>query len=249
MERRLIVNADDYGLSQDVNSGILKAHRQGIVTSASLMVRWPAARDAAHRAEDLDLGLHLDLGEWTFRDGQWSLLYQRAPFDDVKALAAEIGEQLDQFRSLAGKDPSHLDSHQHVHLQEPLRSLAKQMAQDLCIPLRGMSPKIHHCGSFYGQSGKGEPCPDAIRAAALIGLLQSLPPGVTELACHPGIGAELDSTYCRERELEVEVLCDPRVQQTLLDEKICLCTFHDLAAPKAFMLNARDEPYSPLRCY
>jgi chitin disaccharide deacetylase len=229
MERRLIVNADDFGLSEDVNSGILKAHRQGIVTSASLMVRWPAAQDAVNRAEDLDLGLHLDLGEWVYRDGEWRLLYQRAPFDDVQALRAEIGSQLARFQSLTGKDPSHLDSHQHVHLQEPLRSLVKQMAEELAIPLRAISPEIRYCGSFYGQTGKGESCPDAISLAAMIELLQRLPPGVTELACHPGSGAELNSTYCRERELEVQVLCHPRVRQTLLDENIRLCTFKNLA--------------------
>jgi chitin disaccharide deacetylase len=233
MKRRLIVNADDYGLSEDVNSGILKAHRQGIVTSASLMVRWPAARDAADRAGALDLGLHLDLGEWAFRDGEWILLYQRAPSDNVDALRSEIGDQLEQFRSLTGRDPSHLDSHQHVHLQEPLRSLAKQMAEELSIPLRGLSPKIRFCGSFYGQSGKGEPCPDSISHQALIDLLRTLPAGATELGCHPGSGAKLNSTYCRERELEAQVLCHPRVQQSLRDENIQLCTFNDLATTAA----------------
>jgi predicted glycoside hydrolase/deacetylase ChbG (UPF0249 family) len=230
MERRLIVNADDYGLSEDVNSGILKAHRQGIVTSASLMVRWPAAPHAVEHANDLDLGLHLDLGEWAYRAGEWVLLYQRAPLDDVDALEEEIRDQLEQFRSLTGKNPSHLDSHQHVHLQEPLRSLAEQMAEALAVPLRGVSPQIRYCGSFYGQSGKGEPCLDAISLAALIDLLRNLPTAVTELACHPGSGAELNSTYCREREFEVEVLCHPHVQQTLRDENIRLCTFHDLVA-------------------
>jgi predicted glycoside hydrolase/deacetylase ChbG (UPF0249 family) len=234
MKRRLIVNADDYGLSEDVNSGILKAHRQGIVTSASLMVRWPAARDAAARAGALDLGLHLDLGEWLFREGEWILLYQRAPSDDVEALRSEIGGQLEQFRSLTDKDPSHLDSHQHVHLQEPLRSLARQMAEELAIPLRGMSPKIRYCGSFYGQTGKGDPCPESISLTGLIDLLGTLPPGVTEVGCHPGSGAKLNSSYCRERELEAQVLCHPQIRQTLRDENIQLCTFTDLASKAAF---------------
>ncbi|HEY3395727.1 MAG TPA: hypothetical protein VGK58_23700, partial [Lacipirellulaceae bacterium] len=66
-----------------------------------------------------------------------------------------------------------------------------------------------------------------------IGLLRNLPAGVTELACHPGDGTRSDSTYCRERALEVEVLCDPRVKQTLLDENIRLCTFYDFAKTMA----------------
>ena len=189
MERLLIVNADDYGLSGDVNVGILKAHRQGIVTSASLMVRWPSARAAVERAEDLDLGLHIDLAEWTYRNGEWVLLYQRVPFDELHALDHEIRTQLELFQSLTGRNPSHLDSHQHVHLQEPVRSLIAQLADELSIPVGGVSPGIRYCGSFYGQLGKGEPCPDAISLAGLIDLLRNLPSGVTELACHPGSGS------------------------------------------------------------
>ena len=45
--RRLIVNADDFGQSPGVNRGIIEAHQHGIVTSASLMVSWPAAAEAA----------------------------------------------------------------------------------------------------------------------------------------------------------------------------------------------------------
>ena len=66
MTRTLIVNADDFGRSAEINAGIVQAHRDGIVTSASLMVRWPAAVGAAAYARerpDLALGLHFDLGE------------------------------------------------------------------------------------------------------------------------------------------------------------------------------------------
>jgi hopanoid biosynthesis associated protein HpnK len=59
--KRLIVNADDFGLSPEVNAGILRAHRDGILRSASLMVAEPAARAAAEMARDnpaLDVGLH-----------------------------------------------------------------------------------------------------------------------------------------------------------------------------------------------
>ena len=67
--RYLIVNADDFGQSHGVNRGIMQAHRRGIVTSASLMVRWLAASEAAAYAREhpsLSLGLHVDLGEKIF---------------------------------------------------------------------------------------------------------------------------------------------------------------------------------------
>src|SRR5215472_6600967 len=113
MARYLIVNADDFGLSEGVNRGIIQAFERGIVTSASLMVRQPAAEAAANYAcknPRLSLGLHLDLGEWFFKDGEWLPLYSVVSTDDAKAVAAEIERQLTQFRKLSGQNPSHLDS-------------------------------------------------------------------------------------------------------------------------------------------
>ena len=64
LPRQLVVNADDFGISRGVNRGIVEAHRQGIVTSASLMPNLPSAEDALTRATTfpgLGLGLHLTL--------------------------------------------------------------------------------------------------------------------------------------------------------------------------------------------
>src|SRR4051812_17759703 len=86
MERVLIVNADDFGQSAAISRGICRAHQQGIVTSASLMVRWPDAAYAVEYCDGLDLGLHIDLGEWTYRSGSWAVLYERVPLDDEAAV-------------------------------------------------------------------------------------------------------------------------------------------------------------------
>src|SRR6266480_4583843 len=116
--RSVIVNADDFGLSSGVNRGIAEAHRHGIVTSASLMVRKPAAIDAVAIARDcpeLSLGLHLDLGEWAYRDGEWQPLYEVVDVADADAVRYEVLQQFDRFCELTGRTPTHLDSHQHVH--------------------------------------------------------------------------------------------------------------------------------------
>jgi predicted glycoside hydrolase/deacetylase ChbG (UPF0249 family) len=71
--RFLIVNADDFGLTSGINRGIIEAHEHGIVTSASLMVRYPAAREAADYAKahpELSVGLHFEAGEWRYRAGR-----------------------------------------------------------------------------------------------------------------------------------------------------------------------------------
>jgi len=222
--RIVIVNADDFGRSDGVNRGVIQAHEKGIVTSASLMVRYAAAADAAeygrHRPQ-LSLGLHVDLGEWLYQDGTWTAVYELEQCED------EVERQLDAFRSLVRRDPTHLDSHQHLHKEEPVRSIMLATSQRLGVPLRSVSPWVRYCGSFYGQTGTGEPLPSAISVEGLVTILCGLPEGVTELGCHPGYADDLRSQYAAEREREIEALCHERVRATLAAEEIELRSFSD----------------------
>ena len=226
--RLLIVNADDFGLSLGVNAGIIEAHECGIVTSASLMVRGPAATQVAACARQhpgLSVGLHLDLGEWIFAGEEWRPAYQVVPLDDAAAVAQEIARQLAVFRNLMGRDPTHLDSHQHVHRSEPIASILQQTARQMGVILRGTQAEVRYCGDFYGQSDKGYSYPEGISVAALLQVLQQLPPGCTELGCHPGKGTDMGGAYCQERQFECATLCDPRVRAALNSGKIALCSF------------------------
>ena len=134
MQQTLIVNADDFGQSEGVNRGILRAYGEGIVTSASLMVRWAAAEHAARNAGQLDLGLHIDLGEWTCQEGQWCARYERVAMGDPRAVEMEIRFQLDEFQRLTGRMPTHIDSHQHVHLYEPPLEIPRRGSEELSVP-------------------------------------------------------------------------------------------------------------------
>src|SRR5947209_10537262 len=112
--RYLIVNADDFGQSPGVNQGIIEAHEHGIVTGASPMVRWPAAGEAASYGREhpeISVGLHLDLGEWICCDDDWIPLYEVVSLDDAGSVADEASRQLSSFCRLAGKPPTHIDSH------------------------------------------------------------------------------------------------------------------------------------------
>jgi predicted glycoside hydrolase/deacetylase ChbG (UPF0249 family) len=195
------------------------------------MVCWPAAAGAAQEAGGLALGLHVDLGEWVFRDGNWRCVYQRVDLNDADGVQAEVLEQLARFQELMCRPPTHLDSHQHVHLRLPVRTILQRIAGELGVPLRSCSPGIRYCGKFYGQTNEGECCPDAIRVTALIALIRQLSAGITELACHPGEDPHLDSAYCHERQQEVRALCDPRVRQAIREEGIQLVSFADVNRP------------------
>jgi chitin disaccharide deacetylase len=227
----LIVNADDFGQSPGINRGIITAHRDGIVTSASLMVRWPAAAEAAADARkhpSLSVGLHIDLGEQILRSGEWVPLYSVLPVHNESTVRDEIARQLDLFDRLVGHAPTHLDSHQHVHLREPTRGILVEIAQRLGVPLRNCSREVSYCGSFYGQADDGTTLRDVITVASLIRILETLPAGCTELACHPAAQCDLQTLYSQERLEELKVLCDPRLRTSIATMGFVLRSFADL---------------------
>jgi predicted glycoside hydrolase/deacetylase ChbG (UPF0249 family) len=232
-ERRLIVNADDFGLTIGINRGIIEAHERGILTSASLMVRYDAAEQSAAYARhypQLSVGLHFDAAEWRFGDGEWEPVYEVVDADDANAVAAELERQLTVFQRLLGRAPTHLDSHQHMHLSEPARWVFLAAADRLRVPLRSCSPRVAYAGNFYGQTGEGEPYPDGISALHLIEMIEGLPAGWTELGCHVGYAEGLDSVYAKERETELRVLCADEIRAAVQRSGVRLCSFHDLRA-------------------
>ena len=226
--RRLIVNADDFGLSHGVNLGVIRAHEEGIVSSASLMVRGEAVHDAAAYAKawpQLSFGLHFEFGEWVFREGARTTRYQLLSPDDSQSICREAQRQLDGFRKLMGRDPTHIDSHQHFHRREPFLSVPTEIAAGLAVCLRGTSKEIGYFGRFYGQTDEGEPVPDQITTAGLIEIVATIAADVTELSCHPAALPDTGSGYDSERTIELETLCDPCVRAYLSAANVTLCTF------------------------
>jgi len=230
--KRLIVNADDFGQSEGINDGVVEAFERGVVRSASLMVRWPAAAEAARYARahpGLSMGLHLDLGEWTYRQNQWISSYEVVRKDDHAAVAEEISRQFSKFNELMGRNPTHIDSHQHAHRAESVYSVVRKIADEIDAPLRLYSD-VRYCGAFYGQTNTGTPLLDNITLDALMKLLMNLDPGITELCCHPAKRIDFDTMYSDERVMELQVLCDSRVPEFLAENHIELCSFHAVSA-------------------
>jgi predicted glycoside hydrolase/deacetylase ChbG (UPF0249 family) len=233
LRRRVIINADDFGQSPGINRGIVASHDGGVVSSTSLMVRWPAAVEAAalaRRYPSLSVGLHIDLCEWTEVGGEWRPLYEVVPPDDDAMVRHEILRQFEVFAQLMGGPPTHIDSHQHVHREGVAHRVAAEMAARLGVPLRQFHPRIRYDGRFYGQGRNAEPYPDLVSVGALTRIIETLPDGITELGCHPALDRDVDGMYRDERELEVATLCDSRVREALDANGVSLISFRDVTA-------------------
>jgi len=242
--KRLVVNADDFGFTPDVNRGILVAHRDGILTATTLMANGEAFEDAVRLARNtpaLDVGCHLVL-----ISGR-SLLPPYAPLpasvpELLRALAARricvYDELAAQVRKIlaAGLEPTHLDTHKHTHLAPPVLNAVARISEEFEIrwvrrpllpaPFRRALAR-HGCrmtDHFAGFRITGR-----FRSPELVELIRGLPEGTTEFMCHPG--------YCRDdlrrahtrlkesRERELEALVAPAVRAALMEAGVELANY------------------------
>jgi hopanoid biosynthesis associated protein HpnK len=188
MRARLIVNADDLGLHPGINAGILEAHRNGIVTSASICANGAAFEDAVRLLREtpaLGVGVHLTLvGEKPLSDplslprlapegrlpGYFTGLFARLfvgaiPEPEIeRELTAQVAHVHD-----SGIRVSHLDSHQHVHLHPKLLPVVVRVARRFGVaavraarsvsPFSGIRPAL--LSLFSGRAAR------ALQAAGL----------------------------------------------------------------------------------
>lgn len=161
---KLIVHADDLGLSEKVNEGIVRAHLEGIVTSSSLMANGAAFEHAVRLIRStptLDVGVHLTLtGEAPVSKPADipSLLNQDGHFNDhanafvkrylLRKISLEaIRKELDaQIRKAMdhGVAISHLDGHQHIHMLPGIRRIVGELAKQYAIPsIRYPRERLH----------------------------------------------------------------------------------------------------------
>jgi predicted glycoside hydrolase/deacetylase ChbG (UPF0249 family) len=220
-QRVVIFNADDFGMSEEIDRGILEAHDRGVVTSASLMVdeaHTAAAVEQARQRPALSLGIHVafDHRGRRFVNDQ-----------DLKAVRREVGRQLDTFVRLTGRPPTHIDSHHHVHRVFNVAHVFLEAADRSGVPLRGFSD-VFYVGGFYGQPEFGKTDLSRITLGALTSILEALPSGVSEVSCHPGhLEHRTDAFYNREREVELQVLVDPRLKAMCTGRSLQRISFRD----------------------
>lgn len=213
--KSLIVTADDFGYSPEVNAAVLRAHREGILRFASLMVLRPAAAQAAALAKEapgLGVGLHLEL--CADAPEKAGLRY----FFDAKARAGvegEIRRQIEAFLAF-GLKPTHADGHINIHVHPVIFPVLCRLAREYGIPRvrlpggellpslgypspESRLPRVALAGVFGAMrlwirgAAYGLEVPRTwglLRSGMMsedyaVWLLSRLPPGVTEIYFHP----------------------------------------------------------------
>lgn len=252
MEYLLIVNADDFGLSKGQNYGIVEACRHGVVTSTTAMVNGEAIEHAAALSRDLpDLGVGMHfvltlgmpltampgltregvLGKWIWEMAEEGTL----PLEEI---ARELDCQFNRFVDLFGREPTHIDSHHHVHMIPAIFPLVAEFARrkggalrvDRQVDMPGemggdLPPTTDGFSSaFYG---------DGISEALFLSVLdRSVQQGERslEVMAHP---AFIDNTirksaYCWPRLTEMEVLTSTSLKYAIAERGYRLGTFGDL---------------------
>ncbi len=248
--KTLIVNADDFGRTPGINEGVVEAHRDGIVTSTTTMVLYPAAAEAARLAREcpgLGVGLHVQLSggapglpaeripSLLGPDGRFPSKPEGHRSPRPEEALAEAREQLRRFQQLFGRLPTHFDSHHHSHRLPAVLEALVTLALETGRPVRNASPEVagrlRQRGvqtttafdeGFFGETATIE---------RLLEIIAGLPEGTTELMCHPArVDDELrgSSGYAEPREAEKAALCDPRVRRALDACGVRLASFASL---------------------
>jgi predicted glycoside hydrolase/deacetylase ChbG (UPF0249 family) len=216
------------------------------------MVGFAAAAEAAAALADhprLGVGLHVTLTgaaptvpagrvpSLVGPDGRFPAKPEGLRAPEPEHLRAEIYNQLDMFRDLVHRDPTHLDSHHHSHRHPVVLAAMIEVARTHGLPVRASSPAVAKAlrdagvattdvfvERFFG---------DDARLDVLLSILDDLAAGSTELMCHPArVDDELrsGSSYAEPRARELEVLTDPGVKSRMAERGIRLVRFDEACA-------------------
>ncbi len=193
---KLIITADDYGMSPLFNRGTEELASLGLITGISVMIKRPfIKKNTLKPFSNIAIGLHLELGE------------QSSP--------EEITSQINTFTRIFEQSPAYLDGHQHCHLTKNNLPLVIEVAQSLKLPVRSRYPEDRN---ILRQAGIRTPDnfiswhPDRLNVLEeRLKKTAALP--ISELVVHPGyFDAACDYPYNRERENELIFLKSSKFQ-------------------------------------
>lgn len=236
--KRLIVNADDFGFSEAVNNGILKAHKEGIVTSTTIMANMPGFEHAVTLAKEnptLRIGVHMNLTCYKpILQGHQTLVNKAGIFDkDNKETYSEyeayeeLCAQIEKVLA-SGIIIDHLDTHHHIHTEPWMKRILEKILRKYPYPVRGgfTYPNDYPYQSILLEDFYGE----GVSFSSLEKIIMQLEPGkIYDLMCHPAI---LDnplmklSSYTYPRKKELKLLCKEKTRKMLEMHQIELVTYN-----------------------
>lgn len=261
--RKVIINADDFGMSEAFNYGVIKSYCEGVVSSTSLMVNLPAAEHAVKLAKDypnLFIGQHTNLvlgepcsdpasipslvdsnghflGSKDYKTGKRKFVYE-----DVKK---ETIAQMERFRELTGYDPKHIEGHSagDENVGQAFYDIAREYNVHASMWMGADLPPLD--GYLEAVMPTDDTIFKAINSGVKVehflnddfGILKQDEDKVVELHFHPGYLDQfiLDhSTLTTPRCLDLATLCDERVSNWLEENEIELISFGDLALEQIF---------------
>ena len=244
---KLIINADDFGLTNGVTYGIYDAIKNGIVTSTTMMVNTLASELAAELVKsdpELKVGLHLNLSLGKPLTVCKSLVDKNGNFIKPKELKKdeqydeeevyrEFEAQYVKFILLTGKEPMHIDSHLYLHQIFPkVERQAKRLSEEVGVPLRQFDTKqykgVYFEGRFKHKEGESiETMKEKFKKI----VAENSEKEYVELMVHPGyVDIELlkISSYNFSRVMESAVLVDTEIKEYMEKNAIKLISFAEL---------------------
>jgi predicted glycoside hydrolase/deacetylase ChbG (UPF0249 family) len=243
--RFLIINADDLGISCEVNRGIFTAYEHGVVTDTSLLINGAASQEAITMLKansQFPAGIHIDLdpllgwespGKEKFTRQELNQIMNESTF--IKKIKQEILDQIEAFLD-TGLIPSHIDTHHHVHgfpriFETLMEAMDRYGIKTIRFNTKGYTLLEREDILFSPETAqwmeetlreKGISHPDLLIDPLFPFSLHELPAGVAELMVHPSMGGD----PWRQRDLEM--LMDPLFMKTARDEGIQLISFSEI---------------------
>ncbi|MEH7484854.1 chitin disaccharide deacetylase [Neobacillus drentensis] len=230
----LIVNADDFGYSRGINYGIIDAHNQGIVNSATMMMNMPGVPHAVELAKEnptLQVGIHLvltcgkpllaDVPSLINKYGSFKRLSEIKDPNDLSLdeLSREWSAQIERIFE-SGLKPTHFDSHHHVHTLPELLPVVQMLAKKYNLSARRFPEDAKKVvpaftdvflHDFYGEGATDD---------YFKNLLTRVNDGQTvEVMCHPGyLDQEVltGSSYAVDRVKETKILTSVKLPRGIV---------------------------------
>lgn len=240
---RLIVNADDFGMSIGVNYGIVHAHKYGIVTSTTMMVTTPGVNHAVKLSKEnpkLGIGLHLNMTFGKPLTKCPSITKESGIFykpkenpDQTKFLEEEIYfeflAQYELFVKLMGKKPTHIDSHLYAHQKyNKARNAAIRLSNEKEIAIRDNENNYFEKTIFIDSYKYSN---NDLKQVVISEINKMINNQSYELMVHPAFLDEFvinNSSYTIGRVKELEVLIDKDIQELIKNKNIKLINFLEI---------------------